>query len=277
MSEPEMAVISLVPEGEKHQVVGERKVILPGINLEIWTTRMIALSRWELHGLNDPFWRLYIPVKGGAKITVDGDQDRIESTLRVGEAYIIPPHTTMFSETSGEFAKWYVHFTLGHRGDRVSPGIFPVEMTGVMEAAVKNLSNLEAGAYPWASLNLVGEALKQLPGSVWSFRKLDHRVETAIEFMHVNLGRKLVAREVAAAAGVSVRNLNHLFQHHLGKSPMNVLLDFRLNQACRLLRHSNISIDQIAEDCGFPNRYYFSRMMKQVRSTSPAAYRKAEF
>ena len=56
---------------------------------------------------------------------------------------------------------------------------------------------------------------------------------------------------------------------------MRVLLDFRLDQACRRLRHTNESIEQIAEDCGFPNRYYFSRMLKQHRAISPAAYRKA--
>lgn len=277
MKDGEKALISLVPEGSEHRVVGDRKVILPSINLELWTTRLIQLSSWRLRGLNDPFWRLYIPVEGSARLTVNRDQDRIEIDLEEGSAYVIPPHTTMFSEMTGTFTKWYMHFSLGQRGDWVSPGIFSIDMTQTMMDSVANLSDLESSAHPWASLRIVGEALEQLPESIWAQRRVDHRVEAAMEFMHGNMGRKLTAQEVAASAGVSVRNLNHLFQLHLGKSPMNVLLDFRLNQACRLLRHSDISIDQIAEDCGFPNRYYFSRMMKQVRSTSPAAYRKAEW
>ena len=68
----------------------------------------------------------------------------------------------------------------------------------------------------------------------------------------------------------------NLFQQHVKKSQMRVLLDFRLDKACRLLRHDDASIELIAEDCGFPNRYYFSRMLKQLRGTSPAAYRRAE-
>ena len=97
-----------------------------------------------------------------------------------------------------------------------------------------------------------------------------------MDFMYANLRRKLASEDIARAAALSVRNLNHLFQQHLRLTPMRVLLDFRLDKACRLLRHTDASIEQVAEDCGFPNRYYFSRMLKQHRGTSPAVYRRAE-
>lgn len=272
------AIISLVPEGAAHRVIGDRQIILSSLSVEIWTTRLIELTAWELRGLNDPFWRLYIPTHGRAMIATNDGLGRSGTELVAGRAYVIPPHTTIFSEIIGEgFGKWYLHFSLGQRGDRVMPGVFPVELTSVMHDSMRDLSNLEKRHYPWASLALVGEALRQLPETIWSLRKVDPRIEVAMHFISSNLSRKLTSQEVATAAGVSVRNLNHLFQQNLGKSPMNVLLDFRLNQACRLLRLSDASIDQIAEDCGFPNRYYFSRMMKQVRATSPAAYRKAEW
>jgi AraC-like DNA-binding protein len=54
---------------------------------------------------------------------------------------------------------------------------------------------------------------------------------------------------------------------------MRVLLDYRLDEACRLLRHTQDSIESIAEACGLVNRQYLSRMMRQHRNTSPAAYR----
>ena len=69
-------------------------------------------------------------------------------------------------------------------------------------------------------------------------------------------------------------NLNHLFQQELKLPPMRVLLDYRLDQACALLRHGDASIDEIAEQSGLVNRHYLSRMMRQYRGTSPAAYRR---
>ncbi len=272
----EERIISLVPEGQNHKVVGDRRVVLPGIDLEILTTRMIELSEWELCGLNDPYWRLYLPVRGGAKVsTASSSKEAAEIHLQVGTAYLITPHTTLHTQIEGEFSKWYVHFTLGPNGDRVVPGIFPVHITSHMQRSLESLSTADSAHIPWGALGLVSEALGQLSPEVWSERAVDSRVEAALEFMHRNLSRKLTAEEISEAAGTSVRNMNHLFQTHLGLTPMNALLDFRINEACRMLRHSDHSIDKVAEECGFPNRYYFSRMMKKARAISPAAYRKA--
>ena len=88
--------------------------------------------------------------------------------------------------------------------------------------------------------------------------------------------RASVDRLLEKFAGLSVRSLNHLFRQQIETTPMRALLDFRLDKACRLLRHNNDSIEQIATEAGFPNRYYFSRMLKQHRGTSPAAYRQGE-
>ena len=268
--------ISLVPKGSPHRVSGERTIMLPSITLEILTTRLIELESWVLEGLNDPFWRLYIPVSGSAKVWV-GDDIGSPTHLVPGVAYVIPPHTTINSENPESFSKWYVHFTLGPAGDRVRPGIFPVESTLQMLAALESLTKPENFNFPWSSAALVAEALQQLPTEIWTDRRLDARVERAMDFMHTNLNRKLSTEDVARAAGLSVRNLNHLFNQHVAMPPMRVLLDYRLDKSCRLLRHTDDSIDQVAEDCGFPNRYYFSRMLKQHRGTSPAAYRRGQF
>jgi len=270
--------ISLVPDGSPHRVVGERRVILPSVTIEILTTRLIELKSWVLKELNDPFWRLYLPVKGSAEVwTEHEDGGREELQLLPGRAYLIPPRTTLSSNNPEPFSKWYAHFTLGQKGDRATPGIFPVELTEAMKATWAGMTQNADSPFPWHSATLVAQALQQLAPEIWTQRQLDPRVEGAMDFMHDNLTRKLTAEDVAQAAGLSVRNLSHLFHQQVRMSPMRVLLDFRLDKACRLLRHGTNSIEQIAEDCGFPNRYYFSRMLKQHRGASPAAYRRSKF
>ncbi len=270
-------IISLVPQEAPHRVVGERLVILSSLTLEIHTIRFIELESWALDGLNDPFWRLYLPNVGKAELWTGIGAERKTFQLVPGTAFLISPRTTISSTNPEFFSKWYVHFSLGQSGDRASPGVFPVNLTEQMQGVVDRLEGTKNAPFPWIAATLVAEALQQLPDEVWTKRQLDSRVERAMEFMHLNLTRKLTAEHVARAAGLSVRNLNHQFQQHVSMSPMRVLLDFRLDKACGLLRHSDDSIDQIAEDCGFPNRYYFSRMLKQHRGVSPAAYRRAEF
>jgi AraC-like DNA-binding protein len=179
----------------------------------------------------------------------------------------------MSSTNAVPFSKWYVHFTLGPTGDRAVPGVYPFDLSQQMIDTLSSLKVRPAG-FPWSSAGLVSEALAKVPVEVWSRRRVDTRVERAMAFMHANLNRKLTSEDVSRTAGVSVRNLSHLFAKQVQTSPMRALLDFRLDKACRQLRHTEDAIEQIAEDCGFPNRYYLSRMLKQHRGTSPAVYRK---
>ncbi len=267
----EKPVLSLVPSGTAHRVVGNRAVALPGVTVDILTTRKIELEQWELRRFHDPYWRLYWPLIAGGIVEIGGK----ETPLIPGSVYLIPPHTTFSTSTHQPFAKWYAHFNLGPLADRAAPGIYQFPITPEMRRLMQKLTKpaSEIHRFPWHSILWVTEAVQCLPDSVWEQQRLDARVLTAMEFMNTHLSLKLTAEQIAKYAGLSVRNLNHLFQQELQQAPMRVLLDYRLDEACRLLRHGDTSIDEIAEQCGLINRHYLSRMMRQYRNTSPAAYR----
>lgn len=267
------SILSLVPAGSAHRVQGQRTVALPGVTVDILTTRKIELQQWELRRLNDPYWRLYWPMNDGGEVEIDG----VTTALKTGRVYLIPPHTTFSTATCRPFAKWYAHFNLGPTADRAAPGIYPLSITAHMRGHLNRLIKLgkeqQDARFPWSAIQLVVETVQELPASVWEKQRLDARVQKAMEFMHQHLGIKMTAEQVARHAGLSVRNLNHLFQQELQQAPMRVLLDYRLDEACRQLRHTEESIETIAEQCGLVNRHYFSRMLRQYRNTSPAAYR----
>ena len=267
------SILSPVPTGSAHRVLGQRTVALPGVTVDILTTRKIELQQWELRRLNDPYWRLYWPTNDGGVVEIGGES----TILKTGLVYLIPPHTTFSTTTTRPFTKWYAHFNLGPTADRAAPGIYPLPVTAHMRSLLNGLIKLgnqqQEVRFPWNAIQLVVEAVQELPDSVWEKQRLDARVQRAMEFMHQHLGLKLTAEQVSRHAGLSVRNLNHLFQQELQQPPMRVLLDYRLDEACRQLRHTEDSIESIAEQCGLVNRHYFSRMLRQYRNTSPAAYR----
>lgn len=272
MSTKKETFFSLVPEGSPHEVEGERDVMLPGMTLEIFATRKMRIQRWRLKELIDPYWRLYCPVDGSAVVWID----RTETTLVPGKLYLIPPRTAFSSDNPGPFTKWYVHFILG-RSDLLSvPGIYCQDIDEISSGFLSSLETARGEPYNWESAALVVHALGNLPATAWTDQKPDARVSKAMEFFQTNLSRRISAADAAKAAGVSVRNLNHLFRAQVRMAPMSVLLGYRLDLACRLLRHTDQSIEQVADHCGFPNRYYFSRMLKQHRGVSPAAYRKGQ-
>jgi AraC-like DNA-binding protein len=194
--------------------------------------------------------------------------------LTPGFLYLIPPNTVFSTTMRRRFTKWYAHFKLGRLADRASPGIYRFASSGEMKALVEQLDQSDPHIrFPWLTIAFVSQALRLLPESVWEQQRTDARILKALDFMSAHLSLKITAEQVARFAGLSVRNLNHLFQTELKQSPMRVLMDYRLDEACRRLRGEESSIEEVAEQCGLVNRHYLSRMMRQYRNTSPAAYR----
>ncbi|CAN5728272.1 hypothetical protein BH11VER1_BH11VER1_27330 [soil metagenome] len=262
--------LSVVPTDSAHRVQGRRTVSYPSVSVDILATRKIELHEWELRRFTDPYWRLYWPLSAGGVVEMDGQI----TPLTPGHLYLIPPHTTFSTTMRKRFSKWYAHFKLGRIADRATPGVyrFPAteELTGIITRLAENYPNTR---FPWLTIQFVSQALCLLPDSVWTRQQTDARVLKALDFMSAHLNLKLTAEQIAKYSGVSVRNLNHLFQQELKQSPMRALLDYRLDEACRLLRGDEASIEEIAEQCGLVNRHYLSRVMRQYRNTSPAAYR----
>ncbi len=46
-----------------------------------------------------------------------------------------------------------------------------------------------------------------------------------------------------------------------------------MNQANRLLKSTNLKIYEIAQECGYSNSNYFTKVFKEVTGISPAEYR----
>ena len=53
------------------------------------------------------------------------------------------------------------------------------------------------------------------------------------------------------------------------------LITVRIIEACRLLLNTDMSITQIAENCGFDDSNYFGDCFKKIKGMSPREYRKA--
>lgn len=85
----------------------------------------------------------------------------------------------------------------------------------------------------------------------------------------------LTLAEVARRSGVSAKHLCQLFSDALGYPPMKTLQLLRLQRGVALLGQSNLSVQEIADRCGFANPLYFSRCFSATYGQSPSAARHA--
>ncbi|TBU87554.1 GlxA family transcriptional regulator [Phytopseudomonas dryadis] len=79
----------------------------------------------------------------------------------------------------------------------------------------------------------------------------------------------LTTSALAGAVGISMRQLERLFRHHLKQTPSSFYLALRLDKARQLLRQSDMSVLQVALACGFESASYFSRRYRARFAVSP--------
>ncbi|MCC5972700.1 MAG: helix-turn-helix domain-containing protein [Rubellimicrobium sp.] len=83
--------------------------------------------------------------------------------------------------------------------------------------------------------------------------------------------------DMVRIASVSPSQLRRLFQNHLGTTPRAFLRNQRLVRAQRLMQDRSLTLQQVADHCGFCDVYHFSRDFKRVVGQSPSSWRRAEW
>lgn len=79
--------------------------------------------------------------------------------------------------------------------------------------------------------------------------------------------------DMADACCLSQRRLRDLFQLHTGTSPKKFLIKVRMEQAGDLLLHTGLTVGEVAENCGYNDGLYFSRLFKAYYGAAPSAFR----
>jgi transcriptional regulator GlxA family with amidase domain len=78
---------------------------------------------------------------------------------------------------------------------------------------------------------------------------------------------------LAARAGMTVRSFNRRFKNACGDTPTSYLMHIRMDNAKQMLKHSNLSIAEIALYVGYGDASHFTAVFKKQIGTTPKDYR----
>ena len=99
------------------------------------------------------------------------------------------------------------------------------------------------------------------------------RLAAAVEVARTRFAEPLTVGEMAAAADMTVSQLERTARRVLGLTPKQLMLRFRLEEALRLLGTPDVPIAEIASRCGYYDQSDFGRHFKRTVGVTPAAYR----
>jgi AraC family transcriptional regulator len=90
-----------------------------------------------------------------------------------------------------------------------------------------------------------------------------------------HFGSPLTIEDLAREAGLSTAHFSRLFRQVIGESPYQYLMDYRIEQAKKMLGEAGRPLIDIALACGFSDQPHFTRIFKRLTGKTPKEWRTA--
>jgi len=100
------------------------------------------------------------------------------------------------------------------------------------------------------------------------------RIRQAASFLQTHTNEKLVLDDIIAQFHFSRRTFFRCWKKEFSVSPIEYILAKRIENACSMLRSTEIRISEIADHLGFIDQSYFCRFFKQRTGKTPQEYRR---
>ena len=216
-----------------------------------------------------PNWEIVTVISGEGY--VETPKEKIP--FSEGTVYCVPPNCKHSTHSQTGFLDIYIHTE--------NLLLNPTKVTAVTDGAIPQLGVLILSAYlkkeqGWrgtmeSTLGLITQLIYDLTAETTrnplTTRLRDHLI--------ANLSNPDLSTEnVAAHFGYHPDYLRRIFKKEYSLSPMEFVWERRLHRACELLSNMpQYTIEEVANLCGFADRFYFSRFFKKHKGVSPKQYR----
>lgn len=271
------------------------------IRLKIWCCRYWQLRYWNSTEMAFPYWRVYWNKNEGGVIGYKSNKYEMKPT----KVYIIPPNTPYYSyylhQPSQQKYKvigkrvdvdedehiiekhsllhLYIHFNLGLPFDNVEPNIYDVDIDTFQQTDLMYLKEYLKQTNNFnnkVNIQLQSQIysfLAKLP-DIWSVKTIDDRVLKIIRHIDRNITENYTNKQLADTVYMATNSFSRIFKENMGMPLQYFIKERKINTACGLFDHSNLTIEEVAHKLGFFDRYHFSRIFKQVNGRYPGEYRK---
>ena len=230
---------------------------------------------WSFLQVLSPFWRFYYNFENGHKVVFRD----FEAELTPKHIMLIPDHQLFDSVGTNPVPHFWMAFSPSRRiniRQEIPILLQPDQCEMEIIRKIIELYNNRAECSDRKRVFSLSVALLSIvlsrPEIKWQ-KEDSPRMEKASRFIENNYASVLSIRDTAKNAGMSHGSFIKAFKRYQGVTPVRFLMQTRIRQVADLLANTDLTIDEIAERTGFPNRAYMSRVFKKVTSIPPAQFR----
>lgn len=101
----------------------------------------------------------------------------------------------------------------------------------------------------------------------------EHQLKRVTDYIHDHLEQEIRLSDLAAQLDVSQYHFSRCFKQSMGMSPHQYLIQQRVERAKQLLDVSELSIADVALQCGFSSQSHLGQWFRKLSGVTPKAYR----
>lgn len=119
--------------------------------------------------------------------------------------------------------------------------------------------------------------IRSLIGENYDMRAIssNYAVARAEHYIEQHFSENITVNQLAGLGNLSVSSFNRIFKKETKLTPIEYLIEIRIDKSKKLLRRKEIPITEIAMRCGFSSSSHFSASFSRVNHISPTEYRNA--
>ncbi|MFT5887167.1 MAG: AraC-like DNA-binding protein [Arcticibacterium sp.] len=259
-------------------------------------------TSWDYENVISPFYRLYYIEEGEGLILINGKRQ----TLKPGMMYLIPSFTLASYSCPNFLYQNYLHFE-----EVITSGIslklsFNLEFEVVADSLDKELWKRLLELNPEMSLlnanprqpesislstarpllfskdfetrgiilQLLAKFVQKVGQNTKPNKTGSHKILKVLEHIHQHYSQELSVVKLAGLVSLNEDYFSRIFLRIIGVRPVVYINQVRIEKAQHLLLFTDQSLEQVAENVGYGNRTYFSKMFKSITGKTIGQYRR---
>ncbi len=244
---------------------------LPSIPIQIQDAVYCEIQAWNHHNTAAPWWRWYWNDRPGWSARWSGKKFR----LGPDRVVLIAPDTNFIAHSEAPARHLYFHFVAGPPFHKLRGQVYSFPLDAASDSAARDVRGwLAANDGVRVALGVPALCSLALARIEPTPAALDERMQRVTTFLDQRAALDVTNEELAALCDMHPNSFIRWFKRAFNATPRAFVTARKVERACSLLRLTSLGIEQVAEELGFCDRYYFSRVFKRHRGRTPSEFRK---
>lgn len=232
---------------------------------------------WHIENMHyDEEYVLALVLGGETEYVINGTSYLVHKD----DVILFPPKTTRSGRTNPQNPWSFINITFRMEANEAARLFFDKSIliwknaSDTIRKQFLEASGVWTGKNPLYQIKcniLATEILYKMILSELPYHKVPHikKLEKARKHIQENFRNEISVEELAGSVGLSVSYFRRLFHEAYGCSPMQYIINLRIENARDLLLSGEVNVTEAALLSGFEDIYYFSTLFKRKTGSTP--------